>query len=60
MLSEELTDSLLDFPLILSLKSPHEKPQNKWWFDLWLWHDRKSASCLADFYAIVEPHEIIQ
>ena len=35
MLSEELTDSGLDFPLILSLKSPHEKPQNKRWFDLW-------------------------
>ena len=51
MLSEELTDSGLDFPLILSLKSPHEKPQNKWWFDLWSWHDRKSMSCLAAFYA---------
>ena len=53
MLSEELTDSGLDFPLILSLKSPHEKPQNKLWFDLWSWHDRKSTSCLAASYAIV-------
>ena len=56
MLSEELTDSGLDFPL----KSPHEKPQNKWWCDLWSWHDRKSTSCLAAFYAIVEPHQIMQ
>ena len=30
MLLEELTDSGLDFPLILSLKIPHEEPQHKW------------------------------
>ena len=60
MLSEELTDSGLDFPLILSFKSSHEKPQNKWWFDLWSWHDTKSTSCLAAFYDIVEPHQIMQ
>ena len=47
------TDSGLDFPLILSSKSRHEKPQNKWWFDLWSWHDRESTSCLAALYVVI-------